>query len=911
MERYFAYFLSLALVAAQFYLPTAVAAEFKRQVAGEKRTLGSRTEGKKVEVKRQATPSAKERMKPRSSATRRSAASRRATVAPEIERYQPPAVEIRGRQQRTVVPVQRTSPATVGRSGGIRYRAATTSTVVESRLPTRGSKTPSRRAEAPAPGVAPQVTDEPLVIAESGDDPWSGGELPTTERPEIKVNGNFIVSYLEILEYAGLGDATKPITATSVTQAVKRLYATDYFSDVNIYKQGNALIIEVKENPMINRIAFEGNEKIKDGTLENEVGIRQRQIYSRDAVLAATKRILSIYRRSGRFSAEVEPKIIKLSNNRIDLVFEINENSLTKVANINFLGNKRFSNSDLRDVLLTREKRWYRLFSSSDVYDPDRISYDGELLRRFYLKNGYADFNLVSAVSELSPDKLNFYITFTVEEGERYKVGEVKVDSKIEDVPPALFESVLLTESGEWYSAEDLEASMDAIKNEFADLGYAFVEVSPQIRRNVENHELDITYVMEKAKKVFVAKININGNYHTLDQVVLRELLLREGDPFDISRVRRSRRNLEMLGIFQNVEIRTVQTQNPERVVLDVNIQEMPTGELSLGTGYSTSDGALGNIRLRERNFLGRGQDVSIGASVSQRNTTFDVGSTFPYIFDRHLTGNGRAYHTKSDFKKESGYEETRSGVTVGIGYELARNLYHNVSYDGFFSKLKISIKNPSTYLKEQVGNNFHSIIGNSLRYDTRDSYYNPSEGMVLSTTASWSGLGGDVDYLSLTTIDTIYYTLVPLWTSSLTMRAGYISGLGQNVRIGDHFYLGDKSFRGFQVSGLGPRDKDLSALGGTKYYVGQLEQQFPLGLPPELEINGRIFFDVGTVYGNDLKDTKKGDINDDSSLRYSTGIGIAWRSPFGGIRVYYAKVLKKQAYDKTENIIFSFGSSF
>ena len=714
------------------------------------------------------------------------------------------------------------------------------------------------------------------------------------------------------MEYAGFGDEDKQITTAAISEAVKKLYASDYFADVNIYKQGEFLIIEVEENPMINRIDFEGNEKIRDETLANEIGIRQRQIYSRDALLAATKRILTIYRRSGRFSATVEPKIITLPNNRVDLVFEIAENSLTKVAKINFLGNKKFSSSELSEALLTREKRWYRFFSSSDIYDPDRISYDGELLRRFYLKNGYADFNLLSTTSELSQDKLNFYITFSLEEGERYKVGEVEVDSKIEDAPAGLFMSVITTKGGDWYSAENLEASMDAIGAKFAELGYAFVEVKPKIRRNAEKHELDITYVIEKAKKVFVERINVHGNYHTLDEVVLRELVLREGDPFDVSKVRRSRRNLEMLGIFQSVEIRTVSTATPERVSLDVNIQEMPTGELALGTGYSTADGALGNIRLRERNFLGKGQDVFLGASVSQRSTTFDVGATIPHFLDRRLTGSGRLYHAKNDFKEESGYEENRSGGNIGVGYELARNLYHNITYEGYISDLSITAANVSSYLEEQRGNFFHSILSNTLRYDTRNSYYNPTEGVVLRGTASWSGLGGDVDYLSLTTLDTIYYTLVPQWTSSATLRAGYIDGLGTNVRLGDHFYLGDRTFRGFQVSGVGPRDKStLSALGGSRYYVGQLEQQFPIGLPPELEINGRAFFDFGSLYGNDIKGVDKNDINDDSSLRYSTGIGIAWRSPFGGIRVYYARVLKKQDYDKTEDIIFSFGSTF
>jgi len=376
-----------------------------------------------------------------------------------------------------------------------------------------------------------------------------------------------------------------------VDKSLKALFATGLFADVNLSRVGNTLVVKVVENPIINRIAFEGNRKLDDKDLNAEIQLRPRVVYTRTRVQNDVKRILDLYRRRGRFGASVEPKVIQLSENRVDLVFEINEGEFTGVRSINFVGSRKFSDSKLRGVLQTKENRWYRFLSTDDSYDPDRLTYDRELLRKFYLTEGYADFRVVSAVAELTPDRDGFVITFTLDEGERYHFGKIDVNIRLKDLPPEAVLPLLIVHSGDWYDADAVEKSISLLTDTLGNRGYAFVEVKPNITRNREDHTVDITFDVQEGPQVYVERIDIVGNVRTLDKVVRREFQLVEGDAFNTSKMQRSQQRIKNLGFFKKVEVTNAQGSAPDKTVVTAEVEEQSTGELTLGVGFSTTDG--------------------------------------------------------------------------------------------------------------------------------------------------------------------------------------------------------------------------------------------------------------------------------------------------------------------------------
>ncbi|MFQ5954043.1 MAG: outer membrane protein assembly factor BamA, partial [Kiloniellales bacterium] len=424
---------------------------------------------------------------------------------------------------------------------------------------------------------------------------------------EIRVDGNQRIEAETVRSYMAVkvGDQFDP---QKVNQSLKDLFATGLFADVTLRREGTVLVVHVVENPIINRLAFEGNTRITDETLEQEVQLRPRQVYTRTKIQNDVKRILEVYRRSGRFAATVEPKVIQLPQNRVDLAFEIDEGPVTGVSRINFIGNDNFSDSKLRSVIQTKETRWWRIFSTEDNYDPDRLTFDRELLRRFYLSEGYADFRVVSAVAELTPDRRDFFITFTVEEGERYKFGKVEIVSQFEDLDLEALQREIKTFEGDDYNADLVEESIDNLTDAVGDLGFAFVDIQPLIDRDRENRVIDLTYEIQEGPRVFVERIDIIGNFRTLDEVIRREFLLVEGDAFSTAKLRRSRQRINNLGFFSKVELTTIPGSAPDKTIIQVEVEEQSTGELSIGAGFSTEDGPLGDISIRERNLLGKGQ---------------------------------------------------------------------------------------------------------------------------------------------------------------------------------------------------------------------------------------------------------------------------------------------------------------
>jgi outer membrane protein insertion porin family len=716
-----------------------------------------------------------------------------------------------------------------------------------------------------------------------------------------------------------------------VDRSLKALYATGLFADVKLIREGNTLVVRVVENPIINRIAFEGNSKLSDKELTTEVQARPRVVYTRTRVQNDVQRIVQLYRRQGRFAATVEPKIIQLPENRVDVVFEINEGPSTGIRAINFVGNRRFSDSTLRGTIATKESRWYRFLSTSDSYDPDRVAYDRELLRKFYLSEGYADFRVASAVAELTPDRDAFILTFTVEEGERYRFGDIDVDIALRDLPRDSVLPLRTVQPGEWYNAESVERSITLLTDALGNRGYAFVEIRPEISRNREARTLDIVFRVQEGPRVYVERIDITGNVRTLDKVIRREFRLVEGDPFNTTRMQRSRERIRNLGFFKNVEVSNVPGSAPDRTVVIVNVEEQSTGELSLGVGFSTSDGPLADIHVRERNFLGRGQDLRLGTVLSFRSQQVDLSFTEPYFLDRNIAAGIdlfaiRTSPTTSLFSGGTpAYQQTSFGGALRAGYQVTENLRQTWKYVARSDDITDVASDASLFIKLQQGQRATSSIGQVLLYDRRDNRLEPTDGYFASIGNDFAGVGFGVRYLRNKVNAGYFYSIAPQWVLSVTGEAGYIFGWGGDpVFLQDEFFVGGDNLRGFAAAGVGPRDiVSGDPLGGTKYYLGSVALGVPLPLPKELGISGRIFSDFGTLWstsitGQTLTPAQLANIGgnppvvkDTAALRASAGIGVTWTSPVGPIRLDFAYPISKQSFDKTQFFHLSFGTRF
>jgi len=733
---------------------------------------------------------------------------------------------------------------------------------------------------------------------------FSGGTIR-----DIRVEGVQRIEPTTVRSYLAVqpGDSFDP---DRIDQSLKALFNTGLFADVVLKREGDTLVVAVVENPIINRIAFEGNRRIEKENLEKEIQLRPRVVYTRTRVQNDVQRIQEIYRRQGRFAATVEPKIIQLDQNRVDLVFEINEGVRTGVRSITFVGNEKFSDGSLREAIQTKETAWWRFLTSDDNYDPDRLNFDRDLLRRFYLKEGYADFRVVSAVAELTPDREDFVITFTVDEGERYKFGKIDINTTLKALDPEQVRGVLTTREGAWYNAQEVENTINKLTTAVGDLQYAFVDVRPRINRNRENQSIDITYEIVEGPRVFVERIEVNGNVRTLDKVVRRELLVAEGDPFSATKLRRSEQRIKDLGYFERVNVTTAEGSAPDRSVVNVEVTEQSTGEISIGAGYSTSDGPLADFSIRERNLLGRGQDLRFGATVSGRRQEYDISFTEPYFLDRDLSAGVDLFRITRDYQDESSFDEKNTGFALRLGYPLAENLRQRLYYQLQNTRIDQVPTTASKYIQEQKGGRVTSLIGQELLYDRRNSRLTPTDGYYVRLVNDFAGLGGNARFLR-NRLGAGYY--LPLmdesWVLSTTGELGYIVGLGKDISLSDRFFIGGDTLRGFSTAGVGPRDLSTGdALGGTRYARASVEMSFPVGLPEEFGLKGHAFTDVGTLGKVDIDDPA---VADKESIRVSVGTGVSWRSPFGPIRLDFAVPLRKETYDKKEIFRFSFGTRF
>jgi len=697
--------------------------------------------------------------------------------------------------------------------------------------PALAQNAPPRGAQ-PAPGVSPQAAS---VVAPAG-----------TIR-SITVTGTQRLEPDTVMSYTKLRIG-QPYSQEILDQGLRDLYETELFADVQIRNDNGALTVEVKENPVINRIVLEGNKRLKEDKIRPEIKLAPRQIYTRSKVRADVARIIELYRRQGRFGATVEPKMVQLDQNRVDIVFEITEGPKSKVRQINIIGNDRYSDSRLRSEMVTKQSRWFRLFSSGTSYDPDRLAYDQQKLRQFYLTGGYADFRVISAVAELTPDKQDFIITYVVEEGDRYKFGDVKVESDIRDLSSDSLTKMLPMKKGDWYNAKQVEDTVDTLSETAGLFGYAFADVSPDFKRSKEDLTMGIDFRIANAPRVYVERVDINGNTLTQDKVVRREFRLAEGDAFNSFLVKRSKDRINSLGFFQErLDIEQKPGSAPDRIVLETNVQEKSTGELSLSAGFSSLERFIVSASVTQRNFRGKGQELRTSVNYSAYSKSVELGFTEPYFMDKNIALGGDIYRrdlnsfrflNNNSNDRDRTYQQTTTGFQLRAGVPITEYmslaLRYSLNFDNVTLDRNTYYSDPDgsgplearcdpllagRYLCDAIGKRTTSSLGYSLIYDTRDNRIRPTRGHNIVLNQDFAGLGGNVKYIRTRLNASKFFPLGGGFIFSVQGEGGYIHSLEKDrfdpdgnriepVRLVDRFFLGEPQMRGFNIRGIGPRVK-------------------------------------------------------------------------------------------------------
>jgi outer membrane protein insertion porin family len=781
--------------------------------------------------------------------------------------------------------------------------------------PSAMAQTPSP-APAPAPGVSTGVA----TGLAAGPAAQSGVVQQIVIQGAERIDQSTILSYLPI----GPGDSVDP---AKIDAAVKALFRTDLFADVQIELKGSNLLVRVIENPIINQVVFEGNHALKEDKLRDEVQVRPRGVFTKSKVQADVQRIVELYRRSGRVSVDVTPKIVELPQKRVDLIFEIEEGPKSGILNVNVLGNKEFSDNALRDVIVTKESKWYRFFTNNDNYDPDRIEYDREQLRKFYRNRGFYDFHVLSAVAELAPEKNGFTLTYTLDEGGRYKFGKLTVETDVKRLNAETLRRLLPIKEGQLYQDDQVEKATDAVTFAAGAAGFAFVDVRPRYTPNPKTHTIDVNFQVIEGPRVYVERIDIIGNTRTIDPVIRREMLVAEGDAYNRVLVERSKLRVRALGFFKDVDIQQEAGSAPDKTVLRVRVTEQPTGELSFSLGYSSVDQVVADIGISERNFRGRGQQVTFRVSAGYLRQELSLGFTEPHFLGRNLSGGYNIYATRYDFSTQTSYQTTSAGASFSLGFPLTDTSRlawtYGIHADRIIVDNSLCIPGQETVsrtLCSQRGSTLTSQIGYQYRMDMRDDPVKPTRGFYFNFGQDFAGVGGNVKFMRSTIDAAWYHGFMPGMVLTVQAQAGDTEPWGGDyIRINDRFYRGADTFRGFEIAGIGPRDIVYGdALGGKFYTTGTVELSFPNGLPEQYGINTALFSDVGTLGVLDARakiDPLTGlpdpNIRDDLALRASAGITVYWKSPMGPLRFDISQVLKRQVYDRTETFQFRTSTRF
>lgn len=746
----------------------------------------------------------------------------------------------------------------------------------------------------------------------------------------IEVRGNQRVDAETIRNYVPVQPG-RSFSSADIDEAVKQLFGTGLFSDVRINQVGSTLVVEVSEYQVVNQVLFQGNKKIKDDALAGAVQLKPRGTFSNATMESDAEAVREAYRRIGRDDATVTTQVVDLGENRVNVVFNVQEGDRTKIAAINFVGNKAFSARRLADVISTKRSNVLSFLLRDDIYDEQKLQADEEALRRFYFNRGYADFRVVSAYAELDQASNEYTITVTVEEGDRYTFGDVSIDSSIPDVDTGSLRPLLETRQGAVYSAKDVEDTIIALTERVAGQGYAFAQVTPRGDRNFENHTISVVYTIDQGTRAYIERIEIRGNARTRDYVIRREFDLSEGDAFNQVLVQRAKRRLEALNFFERVDISTAPGSQPDQVVLVVDVTEKSTGELSVGAGYTSGGETPGPSvegSISERNFLGRGQFIRFSAGGGQNSRDFQFSFTEPYFLGRRIAAGFDVFRRTRTLDR---YTSEVTGATVRMGLPITDTITAQLAYNLSQEKYKFrdncdtngdGVITPGECIVSQaiidgVSNSpwLKSSVSTTLAYNSIDNMQNPHEGIYGAITAEFAGLGGDAQFMKFTGRGTVYHTLSEEFdlVGLATIGGGHITGYGRGdgLRIFDHFMNNERIIRGFEYSGIGPYDASTGEhLGGTTYFNASVEAQFPVPIVPEsFGLRGAVFADAATLYGNKIAPTPGLTIaGAEMEWRASVGAGLIWASPFGPLRVDFAMPVVKQENDQEQN--FNFGVS-
>lgn len=712
----------------------------------------------------------------------------------------------------------------------------------------------------------------------------------------------------------------KSFSDMDIDQSMQQLYATGYFSDVHISVVGQSLVISVRENNLINAVVFNGNRKIKDDKLAGIVKSHAAGPYNEEQVQADIKTIKDAYAAIGRNDVEVTTKVVNIEKNRVNVAFVINEGDRTKIDRITFSGNHAFSGGRLSAVISTKKSDFLSFLTRKDIYSDDKKSTDDDELRKFYYNHGFVDFRIISDNTSFDSATNSYTINFIVDEGERYKYGDISVTSTVEGINADDLKGLVITRKGDVYDAQDIQKSIDAISKRVEAAGYPFAHVTPRGNRNTADGSVSIEYLVDQGERAYVERIEIRGNTRTRDYVIRREFDLNEGDAFNELMIARAKRRLDALDYFSSVKITTSPGSAPDRVVVIVNVEDQPTGSFGIGGGYAVgaNGGPLVEASVEEKNFLGRGQYIKIAAGAGTSGSqTYNLSFTEPYFLgDRLAAGFDlfKSITTSSDYY-DYGEEGFSLRVTAPITEDLATTLRYNykqITYTGE-NDWQDNLSAPYQNLINN-GPWIQSTVSQTFTYNTLDDQNLPRDGVIAKLTQEFAGLGGDSNFYKISGKARYYYTLSESQDiiGSVTLGAGYMTSTnGQDLNIFDQFMIGGSEIRGFEDAGIGPRTSDGDPLGGTKYFTASMEASIPTpGMPQDLGFRSSVFMDAGTLYGNSAD--LDGDIlHDGSALRASAGIGLTWSSPFGVINLSYAVPFLKQDYDKVENFRFGFGNQF
>lgn len=742
----------------------------------------------------------------------------------------------------------------------------------------------------------------------------------------IRVVGNHRIDAGTIRSYM-LIQPGQPFSASAIDGSVKTLYATGLFQNVSITRQGDDLVVRVVENPLVNQVAFEGNHALDDQQLRDATQLRSRSVFTPAAAEADRKRILEAYAGRGRYAATVEPEIIRLPENRVNVVYKISDGPETLIRRITFVGNHAFSQGRLADVINSRQERWWAFLSKADEYSPERMKFDEELLHRFYLQHGYVDFRVVSATADLEPNRKGFFLTYVLHEGARYRVGKITIKSSLEGVTPALLRSDLKLAKGDWYDGDAVGRSADAMTDTVRNHGFAFVKVDPRIKRDPKTHTVDLEFDVSEGPRVYVERINITGNTRTEDQVIRREMRIAEGDPYNEELIRRSRQRLQDLQFFNTVTIKTEPGSAPDKAVLDTNVSEKATGQFSLGGGYSTDAGPLLSTGIQQSNFNGTGINAGINGVLAVRQSSIDLSVTDPYFLGRNLLFGGDAFLIQTNYLGTEPYDEKRVGFTTKLGYDFNEHLRQVWSYS-LVDRTIFDITTTDFFINSLKGSSLLSQISQELTLDYRNSRVQPTSGGAIAFGTDYAGLGGDADFVRVRVHGADYIPLTFLsrdndWVLALHANVGYLFNLGRQESVIDRFYLGGENLRGFEIAGAGPHainpDGSVDSVGGRFIWTESTELRFPLPVSPDLGISGRAFVDVGSLMDGTFESGNCAGapggvcprIVEPNTPRVGAGVGIAWKTPFGLINIDVTPFVIKQKYDTTQLFRFGFGTRF